>query len=252
MLLESLQEHALEKAGGLRVHDVRIGLCYTAVELEDGNTGVAFTFRQEILPGCARSRGSLAGIPACDLLKCITAHDLIDRTVGIAAANALLNRHDDHLLSGDVLDILEPVEDDVVGMVGYFGPLVPKLKKTVRELMIFEYNTGRAPGLYPAEAAADKLPGCTIAIITSTSLINQTMEKLLDAAGNCRRTAIVGATTPLTGEVFRPCGVDIVSGVIVTDPSAILQIVSEGGGMRWFRGSVQKASIRLDSVKGET
>ena len=57
-------------------------------------------------------------------------------------------------------------------------------------------------------------------IITSTSLINLTLEKLLDASRNCRITALVGSTTPLAVNEFRELGVDLLSGVIVKDPKA--------------------------------
>ncbi|MBN2468058.1 MAG: hypothetical protein JXD19_07900, partial [Deltaproteobacteria bacterium] len=44
---------------------------------------------------------------------------------------------------------------------------------------------------------------------------------------------------------FRPFGVTLLSGIIVTDPPAILRTISEGGGMRMFKGHIKKVNLRL-------
>ena len=68
------------------------------------------------------------------------------------------------------------------------------------------------------------------------------MEGLLAAADKCRRIAIVGASTPLVAEAFEGFGVNLLSGVVVTDSAGILQAVSAGGGTRSFRGHVRKVN----------
>ena len=47
--------------------------------------------------------------------------------------------------------------------------------------------------------------------------------------------------------MFDGTGVTLLSGVTVADPGAILQIVSEGGGMRYFKGAVKKVNLRPSS-----
>ena len=133
-------------------------------------------------------------------------------------------------------------------MVGYFAPLVQKLKQKVKKIYIFE-NTDRQTKekLYPAEKAFELLPSCTTAIITSTALINQTMEGLLKSAQNCNKTALVGASTPLCSKVFTPFSATILSGVIITNPPAVLQIVSEAGGMKNFKGFIDKVNYTCAS-----
>ena len=78
---------------------------------------------------------------------------------------------------------------------------------------------------------------------TSTALINGTLGKLLEASKKCKKIALVGASTPLAKEVFSPFGVNLLSGVIVIDPRSMLQIVSENGGMRNFKGHIKKVNI---------
>jgi len=244
MILDALKKQAEEKAGGRTVADVRIGICYTAVKLDDGATGLAYTFRHDIPQGCAVFQGNvpLAGKSAEEVLGFLDAPDLLIRTVGIAAMNALINRDSRNLVEGDVLEHLQPQKEDIVGMVGYFGPLVTPLRKTVRELRIFEKKGERALNIYPEEKAFELLPSCDKVIITSTALINLTLEKLLETVQGCRKKALVGSSTPLAAEVFRKYGVDLLSGIVITDPASILRIVSEGGGVRFFRGHVKKVN----------
>lgn len=191
----------------------------------------------------------LAGESSHKLLDYIGSPVGIESAVGIATANALVNRERGIEGEGDVLDILKIKETDRVGMVGFFGPLVPLLKKMVRELLIFEQTTSRAEGLFPAEKAPEVLPTCDIALITSTALINGTLDVLLKAAQRCREIVLLGASTLLLPEIFRPYGVTLLSGIIVTDPTGILQIISEGGGMSFFKGHIQKVNVSFQSDK---
>ncbi len=100
---------------------------------------------------------------------------------------------------------------------------------------------------FHSEKAHEMLPSCTVAIITSTSLINQTFEKIAHSAKNCRMVAMVGGTTPLAPEVFKDYGVDLLSGIIVRDTQQILRIVSESGGMKAFKGYIDKINLLCKS-----
>jgi len=44
MIFDMLKKAALKKAAGRTAASVRIGICYTAVMLDNGSTGLAYTF----------------------------------------------------------------------------------------------------------------------------------------------------------------------------------------------------------------
>jgi uncharacterized protein (DUF4213/DUF364 family) len=247
MVLEELKMFAEKRNISETIKEVRIGLCYTAVRLENGKTGVAYTFREKIPPGCISRERPFAGEPASSVLELVTSADLLERTVGIATANALINGEQDGLVEGDALEILSPGGDDVVGMVGFFGPFVPVLESKVKKLRIFEKLpqkcSGVARGIYPEEKAYELLPSCTVAIITATSLINETFEPLAEAASRCRKIMLVGSSTPLAGKLFGGYGITVLSGILITAGQEILRIVSECGGTRHFRGNVKKVNL---------
>lgn len=230
------------------VADVRIGLGYTAVKLADGRAGVAYTFRDEAQGGCAVFEGirPLSGRAAVDLLALLPSRDAIEAGVGLACANALANRDAFGQLGGDVLEHLDVGADEEVAMVGHFGPLVEPLRARARSLTIFERVAAPTALLRPAAEAVEALPRCPIAIITATSIINHTIDGLLEAARACRQVALVGASTPLSAETFAASPVTLLSGVVVTAPAEILRVVSEGGGMRQFGPHVRKVTVRVN------
>jgi uncharacterized protein (DUF4213/DUF364 family) len=254
MLLEALKTAALEKAKNIKVNDVRIGLGYTAVMLDTGSVGLAYTFCDKAEEGCSVYHGKrpLAGSPVRDVLQHLSSGRLLERTIGMAAANALFNTPDAasavagcSSTAGDVLDVLALTKEDRVGMVGFIEPLVPALKQRAGELLIFEENMARADGLCPGSRAAGLLPSCSVAIITATSILNGTFEHIAAAAGNCRIKAVLGPSTPLAPGVFKNYGVTHLSGVIGIDPAALLRVVSEGGGTRFFKGATKKINLVL-------
>jgi uncharacterized protein len=245
MILNTLAEYAKAQADSSIVTDVRVGLSYTAVQLDNGSVGTAMTFRNEIHGGCLSRKTPLAGQRAVDLIAYNDSSTILERTIALATINAVINYQKPKLETGDILNFLDLNKTDKVGMVGYFTPLVPTLQAKVDELFIFEKNHQKTDFLYADSEAYELLPLCSVAIITSTSLTNLSLESLLKATVKCRRVALVGASTPLAPEVFSPFGISFLSGVIITEPTKFLRIVSEGGGMKTFKGNIQKVNIIL-------
>jgi uncharacterized protein (DUF4213/DUF364 family) len=237
-----------ERNEGAVVSDVRLGLGYTAVMLADGRLGLAYTFREETQPGCSvfHKLRPLSGRHSSELVALLSSKDPIEAAVGLACANALINVGGPGLQDGDVLGHLELRPDDHVGMVGYFGPIVERLEGSVGALTVFERASERFHHTRPAEEAEGILPGCQIALITATSIINHSMHRLLEAASQCREVVVLGGSTPLLPEVFSPRRVTLLSGLVVTEPRGILRVVSEGGGMRYFGPHVSKVCLRIE------
>ncbi len=237
----------MEQAEGITVQDVRIGLGYTAVQLDDQRTGVAYTFRDCAQGGCTifqRFR-PIAGKGAGELLELLNSPDPIEAAVGLACANALCNQYHDRLSTGDILEQLDLCSDDKVAMVGLFEPLVEGICSRAKSLTIFEKADRPHPLVRPAEDVWTVLPECQVALVTGTAILNRTIDALLDASRHCRIVAILGASTPLCPQAFLHAGVTLLSGVIVEDPAGILRVVSEAGGMRFFKGHVRKVSLKI-------
>ena len=251
-IAKNLIEMVADQARQRRVTDVRIGLSYTAVILDDGATGVALTLR-EASDYCCQHRLDpmpLAGRSAEELIEKLQADSPIDAAVGLACINALINRPQPDQLAGDIMEQLSLGPDDQVGMVGNFQPIVKRIKPTGAKLHIFERIEAPSGNLLPAEDAKRVLPDCSVALITATTLINHTLDDLIEAASPCREVVLLGASTPLCPEAFRQTAVTMISGVTIPEPEPVLQIISEGGGMHVFKHHVNKVNIPL-SNRGE-
>jgi uncharacterized protein (DUF4213/DUF364 family) len=246
-ICERIKAHLMAQAEGMVVKEVRIGLGYTAVMLAGGQAGVAFTFRESMKRGCTvfTGRHPLAGRPASELLSYLGSKDRIEMAVAVATANALANTAKEGLIEGDTMAYLHIEPADTVGMVGYFGPVLPRLKKETSSILIFEEHRDKEKGVLPAEEAYRLLPQCEVAMITSTSIVNHTIDALLEVVGSCREVVLLGASTPLVPEAFRNTPVTFLSGVVVTRPQEVLRIVSEAGGMRLFKDNVKKVNWSL-------
>ena len=250
-----LKQHVAERAAAARVADVRLGLGYTAVSLDDESTGVAFTFREAFNQGCTvfKGRTPLAGQNAHEMIGFAESENPLEAAVGLAAINALANRLNPGLTTGDILEEVDLRPADHVGMVGFFAPVLPKLKQRGHKVSIFELvERADAPSgqLMSQNEAFQRLPECQVALITATSLINHTFDDLMTAVVNCREVVVLGASTPLCPEVFAAAPVTLLSGVVVEQTDALLAVVSEGGGMRRFRSMVRKVNCRVPSSSG--
>jgi uncharacterized protein (DUF4213/DUF364 family) len=254
MLINEICDFLMPAAALRSIADVRIGLGYTAVRLDDGHCGLSYTFRNEIHEGCCviREAGTLSGRPASLLAEWTRSTDPIASAAGLATLNALTDVPPG-AAEADLLAELHVASSDAVGMVGYFGPLVSPLRSRGRILHIFERRPHAESGVLPESATAEILPQCNVVILSATTLLNRTLDGLLDHCRNAREVAILGPSTPLLPEVFLGRRLTLLSGVCVVDhPDRVLRIVSEGGGTRQFGGAVRKVTLRLPVVSSNS
>lgn len=242
-IIESIDKDTENKS----VEELRVGLCYTAVLLNDGSAGLAYTFySNKKLHSCCNTieSGSIKGKKAQEIINYSLSHNLIEAAVGLAMINALVNQKCKTAIEGDILTVMKTYKTDTIGMIGFFGPLVDPLKESVNKIYIFEEKSiPNCPEVYPAEKITEILPLCDVVILSATTIINKTIDHLLLQAQGARDIIIVGASTPLLPGIFSKRGVTLLSGIQVVDSTRVLQIVSEGGGMRAFKRSIKKVNL---------
>jgi uncharacterized protein (DUF4213/DUF364 family) len=218
------------KSTDREITDVRIGLGYVGLRLDNERLGIAAVLRNELPPGCTtiHRAGTLTGRRASDLLPyLVSGRTALDRAIGLATANALIESGAGN--EKDTLELLGLTGSDHVAMVGLFRPLVKKIRATGAELSIIERDTARMD-VAGEEARKNILQKCTVAIITATTIITNTLEETLAALGHPRHVVLLGPSTPMCSAVFEDTAVTHLGGSAVMDGDKILQIISEGGG----------------------
>ncbi len=225
-----------------RVEEVVVGISYTGVKLElDKGCGVAYTLSKTCFSSKA---GSLTTKSAKELAKLATSPEPLPSSIGVAAINALINIDVRDYEVGNPIDFIDITKKDIVGMIGFFQPLIKKIKEKAGELYIFERK--EINGAYPDWAIYRLLPKCNIVIITGATIINKTIDSILalTCSYSTKEVCIIGASTPLLPQVFRKYGVTMLAGIRVTNPKKLMQIIKEGGGVRNFGKSVEKIILR--------
>lgn len=232
----SIQNRIIERlrpaSAGIKVKDVRIGLGYTCVHLDKGNMGVAWTAHNDAGSCTHENRaGKLAGSPASELLDMLSGGDKnLSRTIGLATANALVaGLPGRQYAEKDAFDIIGVNNEDKVVMVGFFGPVIPKLKQSGCKLDILELNSDRPGTMSPQDGKA-ALAECSVAIITATSIITGTFDDLMAGLGNPRAVIVLGPSTLMYPPVFTGTPVTHLAGSLVKNVQGVQKIVSEGGG----------------------
>lgn len=248
-LAQRLLETVREEASHAIIHEVRVGVIYTAVKLVDGRVGLALsfpgTFGKMTHQSFAQDR-PLANKSALIGLRGMLSLDPVEAAVGVATLNALLAHRAEGLPVGEIKDLLTLGADDHVAMVGYLRSLVPIVKARGAKLSIFEMEQTAEVEVYPAEKAFDVIPQCSVAIMTATTLINGTLDRLLEVAVNCREVILVGPSAPLCEAVWKDTCVTAVGGVSIHPEhvTEVLTAVSEGGGMRVMKPYLRKRNLK--------
>ncbi len=245
--IAGLEAYALEHISKEAVKDLIIGLGYIFIELESGLAGVAGTPLASIKNGCTIYNGPVPfENPSTDsYIKLIGSKAPVSAAVGLATINAHCNRMSGDTETGDILSFLEIKNTDMVAMVGDFAPIVRKINKICRKLFVFEQIEAKRSYLLPSSEIPSIMPSCDIAIISATTLANHTIDSILPYTCNCREVAVLGPSTPLIPRVFVHTPVTLLSGVIVTDPQGLADVVKTGGGMQRFKQHVLKVTLKL-------
>ncbi len=221
----------LNRGQNARVEEIAPGLCYVAVRLTEGGTGLA-AVQPSIGAGIAETTPSIEGLKgrrASEVLSYLTAgKSPFERALGLATANALI-RPGPPEREQDAVDLMGLGPADRVAMVGLFSPLLERIKRTGAELSVIERDPGK-PGIMDPALAAQVLQGCSVAIITAATLLNDTLEDVLNALGRPRHVAVLGPSTPACPEAFYGTGVHHLGGAAVVNEREVLRVVSEGGG----------------------
>ncbi len=247
MFIEKLAEQARNWGGNETVKAVYVGLAYCCAELENGAAGVAYIFRGSPgKGGCTHNlpKRPLAGSKVSELLD-FAGKGPLANSVCTAVANAIFSRRATPSATGDILDHLHLEPGIKVGMVGEFKPLVPVIKKRGAQLTVFDMHPDASSGIHPSDSIPDRLPECDVALITATSIINQTFDDLLVHAASCQHVAVLGPSTPLAPECYQGTPVTCASGIIVRENQSLISAIMEGGGTRMFIPYADKVNITI-------
>lgn len=211
---------------------------FAALELDDGSLGLSYVLLHDTLaqlrgqPGWAQA---VAGRPAREVAQELADAPGPRRTLGWAAAHALA--HSLQRRAGwqpppaaDSLAGLAPQPGDHVGLVGLFGPLMPRLVATGARITVLELRAdwaGAQDG-YTVTLDPQALASCRWILATGTLLLNDTLDTLTPWWSQAQRVALIGPTVSGLPDPLFARGVHAVGGTWVQDPAAYLAALHDG------------------------
>jgi uncharacterized protein (DUF4213/DUF364 family) len=136
-----------------------------------------------------------------------------------------------------------------VTIVGAFQSFIKKIEATGNKLYVLELSENALIEEYrkyfvPAEEYKRILPVSDIVIITGQTLVNGTLEDLLEAVPENAQVIVVGPTISIIPDILFKNKVTIIGGMRITDPEIMFDIVSQGGtGYHLFEYCSQKICI---------
>jgi uncharacterized protein (DUF4213/DUF364 family) len=207
------------------VRSVLVGAHWTVVCSR--HCGMASTIQGQKPHGHERVRqvGKLHQKRARELAEFALSEIPLEASIGIAAINSLIDvdeRQAVQVNAGDVL--IERGADKNVALVGHF-PFIPKLRQAARQLWVIEQRPTK--GEFPAESAQELIPQADVVALTSSALINHTLDGLLALCPPNALVMLLGPSTPLSPVLFEH-GATIISGTLVADEEAVLRTVAQG------------------------
>ncbi|BDZ67503.1 Rossmann-like domain-containing protein [Methanobacterium ferruginis] len=228
-LVNDLMEAASENNSP--VNDVRVGVSWTGVHGKYG--GVSKTYGIPVVHGnYTRDLGNLTNKTTMELAEYVKSWNLVEASVGVAALNSMMKPRGKKDVNAQDL-IIEESQNKKVIMVGKF-PKIDEIRSVAKEFWVLEADptlTNPKEGIITEAAAEYVFPGSDIIIITGSTLINKGLERYLNLAKQeDAYTIVMGPSTTMCDVLF-DYGADMLAGVELLDPEAILRKISQSGGM---------------------
>jgi uncharacterized protein (DUF4213/DUF364 family) len=235
-----------EQGRTARTLDVRVGPFWTAVQTTVG-TGIASTLAGEARPHeglPVGDAGKLLSRTPQQLAAMARSPSAPEAAIGLAAVNALIGRPSGRVTGDKALTLLKKrCQGTTTAMIGRF-PFAEDLRAACRTLWVFERNHRLGPGVVSAEEAPRLLPQAEVVAITATTLINGTLEALLEHVDPAAWVMMLGPSTPMTSYLFER-GFDVLCGTYVPDPGPVVAAVSQGATTKQITG-VERLSLWRD------
>ncbi len=165
-----------------------------------------------------------------------------------ALYNALLKQTNTPLPPADNSFGLSDIHaGDKIGMIGFFPPLVKRLRDMKVELTVIELRRDlerEHPGLI-VTTDRGKLAHCTKVLCTSTTLLNQTLPDMIAAAPKAQEFAVMGPSAGCPPDPLYALGVSSLASAQIVNDNDLWQRLVDGERLGDAR---RKCTLAADSM----
>jgi uncharacterized protein (DUF4213/DUF364 family) len=228
---------------------------FCAIELDDGSIGLSFVLLHDTLATLrAEGGGEWVGVPALQVARRLAGTIGAERALGFAAVNALTRHLFDRALfeppwTEDPLGVLDLQPGDHLGMVGLFPPLIPLALKHGARLTVVELRADlvRSHSKWHVTGDARELAHCNKILLTSTVLLNDTLDTLQPYYRHADRVSMVGPGASCLPDPLFDAGMTVLGGRWIDDaPGFVAALLA---GRRWNQ-TARKFALGRDDYPG--
>ncbi|MFW9969543.1 MAG: Rossmann-like domain-containing protein [Candidatus Odinarchaeota archaeon] len=256
------QIYKIHKIMPPKVTKIVIGLGYTGVEVSayayEPFLGLASTLPSIInATECNKMNfaGKLTEKPLNELLNWSFEPPSLKKIIGIASLNGvsqhilqIMNPY--KKLNVNLIDGLEINKKTVVNFIGLIRPLIRKVSKLTQKITIVENSLSISSEFnnFNVKQNINQLKEeelfCDILFCTGTTLVNDTLEPILNKfKRKSQEIILIGPTASIIPDILFDQGIDIVGGMKILNSEATLQILQEGGGTKLFKKFGKKYNL---------
>lgn len=180
-----------------------------------------------------RDSGRLHMKSAQELAGYARSDNTLEAGIGLAAINSLLNVNERDAVEMNASEVLmKKGAKKNVALIGHF-PFIPRLRTVTANLWVIEQHPDGED--YPAESAPELIPRADVVALTASSLINHTLDSLLDLCSPDALVLVLGPSTPLSPVLFEH-GATIIAGSRVIDEAVVLNSIGQGATFQQVKG----------------
>ena len=229
---------------------------FSAIELEDSTIGLIFINLNPIVKKKFRNEdfSKLKKTELLQLSRSFKSKDLFEKSLGLGCINAISQyifkkANFDLNFTSDSLGLLNIKHSDIIGMVGYFPPLVKLIEKIGSKLIIIEKEEDlvQKTKLWSITLEPSELKKCNKVLITGTTVLNETIDDILQYCTDATSASIIGPTASFFPDPIFERGINIIGGAFVIDSDYLIKSIQ--GNRKWGK-SVEKYTIQKKNYPG--
>ncbi len=175
-----------------------------------------------------------------ELQRLVRSPNPYDRTIAQALLNALgsylirtIEQGEIELIEADIIGLIGRYVAEPVLLVGNMGPLRRKLvEQGISEIYVVERNPLNRHNALPDVSLPRLIGKAKTIIITGATLVNDTIDYIIEKAGNNKNLVLVGPTASVYPPIIVPRYFNIVASMIPRNIDAVKKVIKAGGG-RW-------------------
>lgn len=191
--------------------------------------------------------GDLTSIGPDKALEMLNSKNFISASFGLSCVNSVSNVNNESNTNWNNILNEGFKQNNRIGMIGYFRPLIYQLKEKW-EVYAFDKRAflRDEPYFYPEDDITERIPNCSIVIISATTLINSSFSQIYELLNKDSLTILMGPSCPMLPEIFSKYKkIKVLAGRNFVNPKGIKQIIQEGGGTPHLKKFSEKIYIDL-------